>query len=48
MFFVMYYLNPHYVDDLIHTHTGIWMLAVAGAMLVVGSIAIRKITTLRV
>lgn len=48
MFFVMYYLNPHYTDDLIHTHTGLWMLATAAGMLIVGSIAIRKITTLRV
>jgi len=48
MFFVMYYLNPHYVDDLVHTRTGIWMLVTAGAMLLVGLVAIRKITTLKV
>ncbi len=48
MFFIVYFLNPHYAQMLLHTTTGIWLLVVAGSMLVIGTVAIQKITTLKV
>jgi tight adherence protein B len=48
MFFIVYFLNPHYAQTLLHTNTGITLLCVAGGMLVIGTVAIQKITTLKV
>jgi tight adherence protein B len=48
MFFIVYFLNPAYAQMLLHTSTGIWLLVVAGGMLVVGTVMIQKITTLKV
>jgi tight adherence protein B len=48
LFFVSYYLNPAYASVLLHTTTGIELLCVAGAMLALGTWAIKKITTIRV
>jgi tight adherence protein B len=48
LFFVSYYLNPNYASVLLHTSTGLWLLALAAAMLMIGSWAIRKITTIKV
>jgi len=48
LFFVSYYLNPKYASVLLHTSTGLWLLATAGAMLMLGSWAIKKITTIKV
>jgi tight adherence protein B len=48
LFFVSYYLNPSYASVLLHTSTGLWLLALAAAMLMLGTWAIRKITTIKV
>ena len=48
LFFVSYYLNPNYASVLLHTHTGLLLLGIAGAMLTMGTWAIRKITTIKV
>jgi tight adherence protein B len=48
LFFVSYYLNPKYASVLLHTTTGIELLCVAGAMLMLGTWAIQKITTIKV
>jgi tight adherence protein B len=48
LFFVSYYLNPAYASVLLHTTTGIELLCLAGAMLALGTWAIKKITTIRV
>jgi tight adherence protein B len=48
MFFIVYFLNPSYAAMLLHTSTGIWLLVTAGSMLVIGTVAIQKITTLKV
>ncbi len=48
LFFVSYYLNPNYASVLLHTSTGLWLLAIAASMLMLGSWAIRKITTIKV
>jgi tight adherence protein B len=48
LFFVSYYLNPNYASVLLHTSTGLWLLAIAAGMLMLGSWAIRKITTIKV
>ena len=48
LFFVSYYLNPKYASVLLHTSTGLWLLALAGAMLMLGTWCIRKITTIKV
>ncbi len=46
MFMVSYYLNPKYAEVLLHTNTGIGLLLLAAFMLVAGSYAIRRITTI--
>ena len=48
LFFVSYYLNPGYASVLLHTSTGLWLLATAGVMLMLGTWCIRKITTIKV
>jgi len=48
LFFVSYYLNPKYASVLLHTSTGLWLLAIAAAMLITGTWAIRRITTIKV
>ncbi len=48
LFFVSYYLNPGYASVLLHTSTGLWLLATAAVMLMLGTWAIRKITTIKV
>ena len=48
LFFVSYYLNPKYASVLLHTSTGLWLLALAAAMLMLGTWAIKKITTIKV
>ena len=48
LFFVSYYLNPGYASVLLHTSTGLWLLATAAGMLMMGSWAIKKITTIKV
>jgi tight adherence protein B len=48
LFFVSYYLNPKYASVLLHTTTGVELLCVAGGMLLLGTWAIKKITTIKV
>jgi tight adherence protein B len=48
MFFIVYFLNPNYAQMLLHTNTGIGLLCTAGGMLVIGTVMIQKITTLKV
>jgi tight adherence protein B len=48
LFFVSYYLNPGYASVLLHTNTGLMLLGIAAAMLMMGSYAIKKITTIKV
>jgi tight adherence protein B len=48
LFFVSYYLNPAYASVLLHTSTGLWLLAIAAGMLMLGSYAIKRITTIKV
>ena len=48
LFFVSYYLNPKYASVLLHTTTGLELLVLAAAMLMLGTWAIKKITTIKV
>lgn len=48
LFFVSYYLNPSYASVLLHTSTGLMLLGIAAGMLIMGTWAIRKITTIKV
>jgi tight adherence protein B len=48
MFVIMYALNPQYSQVLLHTGTGLMMLAIAIGLQVCGLWAIRRITTIRV
>jgi tight adherence protein B len=48
LFFVSYYLNPGYASVLLHTNTGLMLLGIAAGMLMMGSYAIKKITTIKV
>jgi tight adherence protein B len=48
LFFLSYYVNPKYASVLLHTSTGIWLLVIAGVMLIMGSYCIRRITTIKV
>jgi tight adherence protein B len=48
MFFIAYSMNPDYGQILLHTSTGLTMLAIAGGLVVAGLLAIRKITTVKV
>jgi tight adherence protein B len=48
LFFVSYYVNPAYASVLLHTSTGLWLLAVAAGMLILGTWAIRRVTTIKV
>jgi len=48
LFFVSYYLNPKYASVLLHTTTGMELLGLAAAMLMLGTWAIQKITTIKV
>jgi tight adherence protein B len=48
MFLLTYWLNPKYGDVLLHTSTGLTLMGIAAGMLVLGTIAIQKITTLKV
>jgi tight adherence protein B len=48
LFFVSYYLNPAYASVLLHTNTGRLLLGIAAGMLMLGSYAIKKITTIKV
>ena len=48
MFFIASTLNPDYGQTLLHTTTGLKMLAVAGGLQVAGLFAINRITTVKV
>jgi tight adherence protein B len=48
LFFLSYYLNPAYASVLLHTSTGLLLLGIAAGMLIMGTWAIRKITTIKV
>ncbi len=48
MFFLAYFMNPHYAGTLLHTETGRYLLGTAIGLEVIGLLAIRKITTIRV
>jgi tight adherence protein B len=48
MFFIASSLNPEYSQILLHTPTGLKMLAVAAGLQMAGLFAIRKITTVKV
>jgi len=48
MFFIAASMNPDYKKNLIEDPTGMMLLGVAGGLVVLGLIAIRKITTVRV
>ncbi len=48
MFLLSNAINPQYAGVLLRTPTGLIMLGVAGGMMMLGLIAIRKITTVRV
>jgi tight adherence protein B len=48
MFAVAYSLNPGYAGKLLHTDTGQKLLATAIALQIIGLVAIRKLTTVRV
>ena len=48
MFFIASTLNPEYSQILLHTPTGLKMIAVAFGLQVAGLLAIRKITTVKV
>lgn len=48
MFLLSNAINPEYAGVLLRTPTGLMMLGIAGAMMMVGLLAIRKITTVRV
>lgn len=48
MFFVASGMNPEYKKNLLGTSSGLTMLGIAGALVVLGLITIRKITTVKV
>ena len=48
MFFIASTLNPEYSQILLHTQTGLRMVAVAFALQMAGLVAIKKITTVKV
>jgi tight adherence protein B len=48
MFALSYYMNPHYAGTLLHDSTGRILLGVAVGLQVLGLVAIKKITTVRV
>jgi tight adherence protein B len=48
MFFISYALNPKYAGVLIHDTTGLYLLGGAVFLVVLGLVAIRKITTVKV
>ncbi len=48
MFLLSNAINPEYAGVLLRTGTGIMMLCIAGVMMMIGLLAIRKITTVRV
>jgi tight adherence protein B len=48
MFFLAYFMNPHYAGTLLHTESGRYLLGTAIGLEVIGLVAIRKITTIRV
>lgn len=48
LFILCDYLSPSYAGQLLHTTTGIELLATAAGMLVLGTFMIRKITTIKV
>jgi tight adherence protein B len=48
LFFISYYVSPTYANVLVHTRTGIYLLATAAGMLMLGTWLIRKITTIKV
>ena len=48
MFFIASALNPEYGNVLLHTTTGLKMLGFAAMLQIMGLIAIRKITTVKV
>jgi Flp pilus assembly protein TadB len=48
MFFVASSMNPEYKKNLLGTSSGLTMLSIAGGLVVLGLITIRKITTVKV
>jgi tight adherence protein B len=48
MFFIASALNPEYGQTLLHTSTGLKMLGFAAGLQILGLLAIRKITTVKV
>lgn len=48
MFFIAYTMNPDYGQILLHTSSGLTLLGIAVALVFLGLIAIRKITTVKV
>ncbi len=48
MFFLAYFMNPQYAGTLLHTESGRYLLGTAIGLEVIGLVAIRKITTIRV
>jgi tight adherence protein B len=48
MFVLAYLANPDYAGVLVNTSTGKWLLGIAATLQVLGLIAIRKLTTVRV
>lgn len=48
MFFIAYTMNPDYGRILLHTSSGLTLLGIAVALVFLGLIAIRKITTVKV
>lgn len=48
MFFIASGMNPEYKKNLLGTSTGLTMLAIAGGLVLLGLVSIRKITTVKV
>lgn len=48
MFFIASSMNPDYKKNLLDTSSGLMMLGIAGTLVVLGLVAIRKITTVKV
>jgi tight adherence protein B len=48
MFFICYIESPEYAKVLLHTTKGMYLLGIAGFMLILGLFTIRKITTVKV
>jgi tight adherence protein B len=48
MFFIASSMNPDYKKNLLETSSGLMMLGIAAGLVVLGLIAIRKITTVKV